>query len=36
MAGIGCTEFQGFLVSEAVPARDFAAMFGKFRPSSSD
>ncbi len=36
VAGIGCTEFQGFLVSEAVPARDFAAMFGKSRDASSD
>lgn len=27
IAGIGCTEYQGFLVSEAVSATDFAAFF---------
>jgi diguanylate cyclase (GGDEF)-like protein len=29
IAGIGCTEYQGFLVSRPVPAADFAALFGK-------
>ena len=29
VAGMGCTEYQGFLVSHAVPAADFAAMFNK-------
>ncbi|MBT8108469.1 MAG: EAL domain-containing protein [Gammaproteobacteria bacterium] len=29
IAGIGCTEYQGFLVSRPVPAADFAALFSK-------
>ncbi|MDH4124975.1 MAG: bifunctional diguanylate cyclase/phosphodiesterase [Gammaproteobacteria bacterium] len=29
IAGIGCTEYQGYLVSKPVPAREFAALFGK-------
>ena len=29
IAGIGCTEYQGYLVSKPVSAVDFAALFGK-------
>lgn len=31
IAGMGCTEYQGFLVSRPVPAADFAALFGRLR-----